>query len=151
MNLKPNERRKIEGASAVETCLNDVSTEATNESATLNFPVCPREYQEFIHEASLEDLVFWKLNHLFADGVESNALKSILAQVEKPLFAITLKKTKGNQSKAADILGCNRNTLHRKLKEFYVEPRHLRKVLKHSKPKNAFRSSEADSSSAAQL
>lgn len=151
MNSKPNERRKIEGASAVETCINDVSIETTNDSTTLNFPLCPREYQEFIYEASLEELVFWKLNHMFANGVESNALKSVLAQVEKPLFAIILKKTKGNQSKAADVLGCNRNTLHRKLKEFYVEPRHLRKSLKHSKAKNAFRSSEADASSAAQL
>ena len=37
---------------------------------------------------------------------------------EKPLFKIVLDHTKGNRSKAADILGINRNTLHTKLVEY---------------------------------
>ena len=37
---------------------------------------------------------------------------------EKPLFKIVLEHTKGNRSKAADILGINRNTLHTKLVEY---------------------------------
>ena len=37
---------------------------------------------------------------------------------EKPLFKIVLEHTNGNRSKAADILGINRNTLHTKLVEY---------------------------------
>ena len=37
---------------------------------------------------------------------------------EKPLFKIVLAHTNGNRSKAADILGINRNTLHTKLVEY---------------------------------
>ena len=41
--------------------------------------------------------------------------------MEKPLFEIVLKKTKGNRSKAAEILGINRNTLHVKIEEYGIE------------------------------
>ena len=41
----------------------------------------------------------------------------IRAIFEKPLFKIVLEHTKGNRSKASDILGINRNTLHTKLAE----------------------------------
>ena len=39
---------------------------------------------------------------------------------EKPLFKIVLTHTNGNRSKAADILGINRNTLHTKLVEYKI-------------------------------
>ena len=39
---------------------------------------------------------------------------------EKPLFKIVLAHTNGNRSKAADILGINRNTLHTKLVEYKI-------------------------------
>ena len=42
----------------------------------------------------------------------------IRAIFEKPLFKIVLEHTNGNRSKAADILGINRNTLHTKLVEY---------------------------------
>jgi two-component system nitrogen regulation response regulator GlnG len=87
----------------------------------------------FIEETSLENLVYWKLFNLFEKLEEdspSNTLRTVLAHVERPLFALVLKKTKGNQSKAAEVLGCNRNTLHRKLKEFAIEPRDLRKAMR---------------------
>ena len=37
---------------------------------------------------------------------------------EKPLFKIVLEYTNGNRSKASDLLGINRNTLHTKLVEY---------------------------------
>jgi two-component system nitrogen regulation response regulator GlnG len=89
----------------------------------------------FIEETSLEKLVYWKLYNLFEKFDEdspNDILKTVLAHVERPLFALVLKKTKGNQSKASDVLGCNRNTLHRKLKEFSIEPRDLRRALRSS-------------------
>ena len=42
----------------------------------------------------------------------------VRAVFEKPLFKIVLEHTNGNRSKAADILGINRNTLHTKLVEY---------------------------------
>lgn len=39
----------------------------------------------------------------------------VLDAVEKPLLSVVLQHAEGNQSKAADWLGINRNTLRRKL------------------------------------
>ncbi|EXB47252.1 bacterial regulatory, Fis family protein [Acinetobacter baumannii 146457] len=36
--------------------------------------------------------------------------------VEKPLLDLTLTHTRGNQTKAAELLGLNRGTLRKKLK-----------------------------------
>ena len=52
-------------------------------------------------------------------GVEPSAMYGmILAVVEKPLLDVVLKHADGNQSRAADWLGINRNTLRRKLLEY---------------------------------
>ncbi|MBY8975758.1 nitrogen regulation protein NR(I) [Rhodobacteraceae bacterium NNCM2] len=44
----------------------------------------------------------------------------ILREVELPLIAITLAATRGNQLKAADLLGINRNTLRKKIRELDI-------------------------------
>jgi Fis family transcriptional regulator, factor for inversion stimulation protein len=50
------------------------------------------------------------------DGVEPTAMyELILGVVEKPLLDVVMKHAEGNQSRAADWLGINRNTLRRKL------------------------------------
>jgi len=41
----------------------------------------------------------------------------VLAQVERPLLEAVLRHTRGNQSKAATLLGLNRGTLRKKLKQ----------------------------------
>ena len=41
----------------------------------------------------------------------------ILRVVEKPLLEVVMAQAEGNQSKAAEWLGINRNTLRRKLVE----------------------------------
>ena len=38
----------------------------------------------------------------------------VMGEVEKSLFAETLRLTKGNQKKASEILGINRNTLRKR-------------------------------------
>lgn len=43
--------------------------------------------------------------------------QTVLREVEEPLLRVVLKATRGNQIKAARILGLNRNTLRKKLKE----------------------------------
>ena len=42
----------------------------------------------------------------------------VLQQVEAPLFASVMAYTKDNQSKAAALLGLNRGTLRKKLKQY---------------------------------
>ncbi|MBT6416332.1 nitrogen regulation protein NR(I) [Candidatus Puniceispirillum sp.] len=44
----------------------------------------------------------------------------IMREVELPLITATLEITRGNQVKAADILGMNRNTLRKKIKELGI-------------------------------
>ena len=41
----------------------------------------------------------------------------VLARVEKPLLEIVLDYAGGNQTRAAEVLGLNRNTLRKKLTE----------------------------------
>lgn len=42
----------------------------------------------------------------------------VITEVEKPLLEIVMRHTKSNQCKAAEILGINRNTLRKKLKQY---------------------------------
>jgi Fis family transcriptional regulator len=40
----------------------------------------------------------------------------VVREVERPLLEIVMKRVQGNQCKAAEMLGINRNTLRKKLK-----------------------------------
>ena len=42
----------------------------------------------------------------------------VIGEVEKPLFRTVMDYTGGNQSEAAEILGINRGTLRKKLKNY---------------------------------
>lgn len=46
----------------------------------------------------------------------------VIQEVEKPLLSATLRSVKGNQKKAAEILGMNRNTLRKKLADLNIDP-----------------------------
>jgi two-component system, NtrC family, nitrogen regulation response regulator GlnG len=73
-----------------------------------------------------EDLVRGKLASLLRrlDGhAISDLYDQMLRRVEKPLFDIILEHTGGNQVRAAEILGLNRNTLRRKLSEHGIRAR----------------------------
>ena len=45
-----------------------------------------------------------------------------LAELEAPVFRHALKRTGGNQLKAAQLLGINRNTLRKRLQELAIDP-----------------------------
>ncbi len=50
------------------------------------------------------------------EGEQPHAIYGmVLACVEKPMLEYILNKVGGNQSKAAEILGINRNTLRKKM------------------------------------
>ena len=58
------------------------------------------------------------LDQYFRDlhGCEPSALNAmIVSSVEKPMLEVVMARAEGNQSKAAEWLGINRNTLRRKL------------------------------------
>ncbi len=69
----------------------------------------------------LRDLTGDALRTYFRDlnGHQPNALYDlVLGEVEPPLFEAVLDYTRGNQSRAAEILGLNRATLRKKLKQY---------------------------------
>ncbi len=45
----------------------------------------------------------------------------VMREVEEPLFKVVMGHVDGNQSRAATILGINRGTLRKKLKEFGLD------------------------------
>jgi Fis family transcriptional regulator len=66
----------------------------------------------------LEECVRDTLERYFDDlrGIEPNGVhEMIMNAVEKPLLEVVMRQAEGNQSKAAEWLGINRNTLRRKL------------------------------------
>jgi two-component system, NtrC family, nitrogen regulation response regulator GlnG len=83
--------------------------------------------QETIHampqEQSLEALVEAKLRSSM-NGIEKldkgDIYDRVLEQVERPLIRYVLEKTRGNQVRAADIMGINRNTLRKKISELGI-------------------------------
>ena len=55
------------------------------------------------------------------DGIApSNIYDRVLAEVERPLIQMTLSATRGNQIKAAAMLGLNRNTLRKKIRDLEI-------------------------------
>ncbi|WP_018413084.1 Fis family transcriptional regulator [Methyloversatilis thermotolerans] len=41
----------------------------------------------------------------------------VLKQMERPMLEVVMREAAGNQTRAADMLGMNRNTLRRKLSD----------------------------------
>lgn len=56
------------------------------------------------------------------DGEPPHAIYNmVLSCIEKPLLEYVMQHTAGNQSKAAEILDINRNTLRKKLQQYNIE------------------------------
>ena len=53
-------------------------------------------------------------------GAGSDLHPLIIKAVEKPLIALVLEETNGNQNQAAALLGLNRNTLRKKIQELKI-------------------------------
>lgn len=72
----------------------------------------------------LSDYVKKSLDEYFAhlDGESPHAIYDMVLQcVEKPLLEYVLNKVGGNQSKAAEMLGLNRNTLRKKMAQYNLQ------------------------------
>ncbi|MBI2358472.1 MAG: sigma-54-dependent Fis family transcriptional regulator [Deltaproteobacteria bacterium] len=73
---------------------------------------------------SLEELLRYKLEDYFqrTQSVDVDNLYALVVErVERPLIELTLKKTRGNQIRAAQILGINRNTLRKKIAQLNIQ------------------------------
>jgi Fis family transcriptional regulator len=71
-----------------------------------------------VSKKHIDDSIRATLEQYFKDlrGTEPHGVHDmILAAVEKPMLEVVMKHADGNQSKAAEWLGINRNTLRRKL------------------------------------
>ncbi len=69
---------------------------------------------------AIDDCIRGSVEQYFKDlrGAEPNELHQLfIAAAEKPLLEVVMRHAEGNQSKAAEWLGINRNTLRRKLLE----------------------------------
>jgi len=69
----------------------------------------------------LVDCIVHSMNQYFDDlnGQEPTNLHSFfINEVEKPFLEVVMERVNGNQTKAAEILGINRNTLRKKLKTY---------------------------------
>jgi two-component system nitrogen regulation response regulator GlnG len=85
-----------------------------------------------LEDLAFEEMVKAKLAGLLAriDGYPVHDLyEKVLARVERPLFDLVLAHTGGNQLKAAEILGLNRNTLRKKLADLGMEQKQKQKKL----------------------
>ncbi len=75
--------------------------------------------------ATLSALVERNLASYFASqpgGVPPTGLYDrVLADIERPLFQLTLAATRGNQMRAAEVLGLNRNTLRKRLSDLGID------------------------------
>ncbi len=60
------------------------------------------------------------LNRYFKDldgEMPTEIYNMVVGAVEKPLLSFILDRAEGNQTRAADMLGINRNTLRKKMRE----------------------------------
>lgn len=70
---------------------------------------------------TLRDSVEISMNNYFKqlDGQPvTDVYKMVLAEIEAPLLETVMTYTKDNQTKASELLGLNRGTLRKKLKEY---------------------------------
>jgi len=61
------------------------------------------------------------LNRYFKDldgEAPSEVFNMVISAVERPLLAYILDRAEGNQTRAAEMLGINRNTLRKKMREY---------------------------------
>ncbi len=75
------------------------------------------------HSTTLEACVHEQLNRYFED-LNGEAIggiwQMVISAVERPMLEAVLERAEGNQSRAADMLGINRNTLRKKIEQYGV-------------------------------
>lgn len=103
--------------------MNSVDTFAPERPADLSVALEPKQH-EGLNQAqnpSLRDTVDTAVNNYFQhlDGQDvTDVYDMVMSEVETPLLEVVMKYTRHNQTKAARVLGLNRGTLRKKLKQY---------------------------------
>ncbi|MGE0684708.1 MAG: sigma-54-dependent transcriptional regulator [Candidatus Binatia bacterium] len=93
-------------------------------AADLSLPEEEPVFPDNFADLSFEEVVRRKLRAYFQRTPvldPCDLYEIVINQVEKPLIELTLEYTNGNQLKAAELLGINRNTLRKKITDLKVE------------------------------
>jgi len=91
--------------------------------ALCNGQITHRDSTKLFHELGLDDYIKARLRDFVRRmklGAGSDLHPLLVKAVEKPLIALILEETHGNQNQAAALLGLNRNTLRKKIQEFKI-------------------------------
>ena len=88
----------------------------------------PQAYAEPIHHTqsskTLRENVELAMANYFdqlGDQEASDIYGMVISEVEAPLLEAVMRHTRGNQSKAAILLGISRGTLRKKLKQYGID------------------------------
>ncbi|EBZ3910068.1 DNA-binding transcriptional regulator Fis [Salmonella enterica subsp. enterica serovar Typhimurium] len=73
--------------------------------------------QDQVTQKPLRDSVKQALKNYFAQ-LNGHLYELVLAEVEQPLLDMVMQYTRGNQTRAALMMGINRGTLRKKLKKY---------------------------------
>ena len=100
-------------------CREDVISEATvlqivEPSINADVPLVGASFEAAVSQ-------FFR-NHRTRGSVREKIYQRALAEFEIPLLQHIMRQAKGNQLKAASLLGINRNTLRKKLTEYAIGP-----------------------------
>jgi len=90
----------------------------TDEDVTITGEARPREQRG----TPLDDAVRQRTAQILATepGSEGHVHERLIADVERVLLTVALESAGGNQVRAAQILGINRNTLRKKLTDLGI-------------------------------
>jgi Fis family transcriptional regulator, factor for inversion stimulation protein len=93
---------------------------ATFKAPTIATP-STQNFNQVAQQQSLRGCVEQAMENYFKhlDGQPvSDVYEMVMAEVEAPMLEIVLKYTRHNQTRAAHVLGLNRGTLRKKLKQY---------------------------------
>ena len=91
--------------------------------ALCNGHKAPRGTAKFNHELGLEEFIGAKLRDFVRRmklGAGSDLHPLLVKAIERPLITLVLEETHGNQNQAAALLGLNRNTLRKKIRDLKI-------------------------------
>lgn len=84
--------------------------------------VVEKDKKDKIIKQPLRVLIKQSLENYFSNLHEiqyaNNVYQLILSELEQPLLDVIMRHTRGNQTRAASIMGINRSTLRKKLKRY---------------------------------
>lgn len=100
-------------------CREDVITEATVLQNVENAPESDAPLQGASFDAAVAQFL---RDHKLRGSSRERLYPKALAQFEIPLLQAVMRQVKGNQLKAAALLGINRNTLRKKLTDYGITP-----------------------------